>query len=31
MWEIHAELAGLNAEAVELTAAIQANFEDLVI
>ena len=29
MREIHAELAGLNAEAVELAAAIQANFEEL--
>ena len=31
MREIHAELAGLNAAAVELAAAIQANFEELSI
>ena len=29
--EIHAELAGLNTEAAELAAKIQANFEALVI
>ena len=29
MREIHAELAGLNAEAVELATAIQKNFEEL--